>query len=85
VQIYYSQIFLKNYKKLPNSVHLKFEKQEKIFRANPFDPRLKTHPLTGKLKSFYSYSIDYHHRVIFYFQKESEIWFENIGTHAIYK
>ena len=85
MQIYYSQIFLKNYKKLPNSIQSKFEKQEKIFRANPFNPCLKTHQLTGKLKGFYSYSIDYHYRVIIYFEKENEIWFENIGTHAIYK
>ncbi|HNY04135.1 MAG TPA: type II toxin-antitoxin system mRNA interferase toxin, RelE/StbE family [Candidatus Woesebacteria bacterium] len=85
MRTYYSQIFLKNYKKLPKSIQSKLEKQEKIFRTNPFDPRLRTHPLTGKLKSFYSYSIDYHYRVVFHFEKEDEIWFENIGTHAIYK
>ena len=85
MQIYYSQIFLKNYKKLPQSIQSKLEKQEKIFRSNPFDSRLRTHPLTGKLKGLYSYSVDYHHRVVFHFENESEIWFENIGTHAIYK
>lgn len=85
MQIYCSQIFFKNYKKLPASTRSKLEKLEIIFRANPFDPRLKTHPLAGKLKGFYSFSIDYHYRVVFYFEKENEIWFENVGTHAIYK
>jgi len=85
VKIYYSKDFLKSYKKLPISIQNKFEKQELIFRNNPFDLRLKTHPLIGKLKGFYSYSIDYHYRVIFSFELETEIWFQYIGTHDIYK
>ena len=85
MNIYYSKDFLKSYQKIPKSIQNKFEKQESIFRNNPFDPRLKTHPLIGKLKGFYSYSIDYHYRVIFSFELENEIWFQSIGSHSIYK
>ena len=85
MDIYYSKIFLKKYRKLPKSVQTKFEDQEPIFRRNPFDPRLKTHPLSGKLKGYYSYSVDYHYRVIFSFESETEVWFHLIGTHQVYK
>ena len=85
MNIYYSKDFLKSFKKIPKSIQNKFEKQELIFRNNPFDLRLKTNPLIGKLKGFYSYSIDYHYRVIFSFELETEIWFHDIGSHSIYK
>ena len=85
MEIYYSKLFLKNYKKLPNQVKIKFEKQEKVFQTNPFDPKLKTHPLTGLLRGKYSFSVDYHYRVVFKFESENEVWFLSIGTHAIYK
>ncbi|HOR02204.1 MAG TPA: type II toxin-antitoxin system mRNA interferase toxin, RelE/StbE family [Candidatus Woesebacteria bacterium] len=85
MKIYLSSNFLKEYKKVSKLIKNKLEVKEKIFRTNPFDPCLKTHPLTGKLKGFYSFSIDYHYRIVFSFENENEIWFHSIGTHAIYK
>jgi mRNA-degrading endonuclease YafQ of YafQ-DinJ toxin-antitoxin module len=63
--IYLSKTFIKNYRRLPNKIKLKLEKLEKDFRTNPFNPKLKTHPLTGTLRGFYSFSIDYHYRIVF--------------------
>lgn len=83
--IYFSNTFIKSYRHLPNKIKLKLEKLENDFRANPFNPNLKTHPLTGKIKGFYSFSIDYRYRVVFSFKNENEIWFHNVGTHQIYK
>lgn len=83
--IYYSSKFAKEYKKLPLKVKLLAEKREKIFRTDPFDPQLKTHKLTGKLKEYYSFSIDYQYRIIFEFADKNTIWFHSIGTHEIYK
>ena len=61
------------------------EKQEKIFRKNPFDPGLKTHKLTGKLKAFWAFSIDHKYRIIFEFAKTNEVWFLSVGSHQIYR
>lgn len=85
MRIYYSSKFLKEYKKLPREVKLLAEKQEKIFRKYPFDPRLKTHHLTGKLKNFLAFSIDYKHRIIFEFAGKDVVWFHSVGTHDIYR
>ncbi len=84
MKIYYSSKFAKEYKRLPKKVKIAAEKREKIFRINPFDPRLKTHRLSGKLKEYYSFSIDYHYRIIFEFVGKDTVWFHSVGTHKIY-
>ena len=52
-----------------------------LFLQDPYHPQLRTHKLKGFLKDFYSFSIDYDLRVIFYFASENEVIFENIGSH----
>ena len=82
--IIYSNKFAKGYKKLPVHIKIKAEKQEKIFRENPFDKRLKTHKLSGELKEFWAFSIDHNYRIIFEFFDKNIIHFHYIGTHSIY-
>ncbi len=84
MKIYYSNKFAKEYKKLPDKIKLVAEKKEKVFRKNPFDPQLKTHKLTGKLKSYWAFSLDYQYRIIFDFADKDIIWFHSVGTHEIY-
>jgi len=54
-----------------------------IFTENPFDPALKTHKLSGKLRLLWSFSIDFENRVVFYFtdQNPKQAVFVDIGTH----
>jgi addiction module RelE/StbE family toxin len=85
MKIYYSSKFAREYKKLPKRVKLMAEKKEKIFRQDPFDKRLKPHKLTGKLSSFWSFSVGYKYRLIFEFKTKNIIWFHSIGSHAIYR
>lgn len=70
---------------MPLKIKLKAEGKEKIFRKDPFDPRLRTHKLTGRLKEFWSFSVDHQHRIIFEFVSKDTIWFHSIGTHDIYR
>lgn len=84
MQIYYSTKFSKEYRKLPLKVKLLAEDKEKIFRKDPHHPTLKTHRLSGKLKDYWAFSIDYHYRILFEFRENSIIWFHSIGTHSIY-
>lgn len=84
MKIYYSSKFEKEYRKLSKKVKLLAEKKEKLFRKDPFTPSLKTHKLTGKLKNYWSFSIDFQYRIIFEFADEENIWFHSVGTHDIY-
>ena len=85
MKIYYSSKFAKEYRKLSANIKLKAEKREKIFRKDPFDPRLKTHKLKGILQDYLSFSIDYQYRIIFEFRSETVVWFHSVGTHEIYE
>ncbi|HUD09310.1 MAG TPA: type II toxin-antitoxin system mRNA interferase toxin, RelE/StbE family [Patescibacteria group bacterium] len=85
MKIIYSTKFAKEYKKLSLKVKKLAEKKEKIFRKDLFEPSLKTHKLTGKLKEYYSFSIDYQYRIIFEFAGKDVVWFHSVGTHEIYK
>lgn len=84
-EIYYTRRFDKARQKLPGKIIEQFAEKKKIFEKNPFHPSLKTHKLKGKLKDYYSFSIDYSHRVIFKFINKNKTLFINIGTHEIYK
>lgn len=78
------QKFKDSYKKLPHKIKQRAERQELIFKNNPFDPRLKTHKLHGKLKHLWSFSVDNKRRIIFEFFG-SDIIFLDIGDHDLYK
>jgi len=62
MKIIYSSKFAREYKKLPKEIKIKAEKQEKIFRLNPFDASLKTHKLFGEFKdtTIYFHSVGDH-------------------------
>lgn len=85
MKIYYSSKFRREYKKLPPTIKLVAEAKEEIFRKDPHDPRLKTHPLTGSLKDYWAFSIDTKTRIIFEFKSKQVVWFHSAGSHDIYK
>lgn len=60
----------------------KFWSTLKKFSDNPFDSKLKTHKLTGKLSGLWAVSVDYDCRIVFKFFKEAnEILLIDIGSH----
>lgn len=84
IEVSFSSFFLKAYQKKVNE-NRKFESlfddKIKIFLDNPFDSRLKTHKLSGKLNDIWSFSINFYTRVTFSFVDENKVIFENIGSH----
>ena len=85
LQIEYSTNFAKDFKKLSPSKQQQAIKAEKIFKQNPFTPKLKTHKLSGNMKGLWSFSINYSDRIIFEFIGEDKILFYRNGSHDIYK
>lgn len=84
MDIVYLPKFARQYKKLSLQIKERAEDKEKIFRRNPFDPRLKTHKLTGLLKGFFAFSVDHSYRIIFDFSDTQTARFYEIGDHDIY-
>ena len=86
MEIIYSPKFTRAYKKLPTRIKNIAEEQENLFREDPFDPKLKTHKLKGKLNSFLSFFIGYKYRIIFEFAKDKKtVYFHSVGDHDIYQ
>ncbi len=86
MEIIYSSKFAREYKKLPNKIKDIAEKQEIIFRKNPFDPKLKTHKLKERLSGFLSFYIGRKYRIIFEFFKDKKtVYFHSVGNHDIYQ
>jgi len=60
----------------------------RIFKQNPFDPRLRTHKIhnlsAAHGKTIYSVWIEADLRAVFYLEG-STVWSVDIGTHAIYR
>ncbi len=84
-EIYPTTHFIKAYKSLSEEIKVHAKNREKIFKANPFDPRLNTHKLKGRLKGYWSYSVDYRYRVLFRFIDNETILYHDVGTHEIYR
>jgi len=82
--VYYSSSFKKSLVKY-SSEKEKISKKIERFLDDPFSPSLKTHKLTGKLTLYWSFSINYHLRILFEFINEETVGFIDIGTHEIYK
>jgi len=84
IEVNFDESFKRAYKKrIKGNLLLenKFKNKLEIFINNPFDSRLKTHKLSGKLKDLWSFSIEYDQRVIFYFVDENKAIFIDIGNH----
>ena len=82
----FSDPFKKAYRKKigkGSRMEITFKEALGIFIGNPFDERLKTHKLSGKLKDLWSFSVTYNIRVVFYFthEKPEKAIFVNIGNH----
>ena len=85
MEIEYSPKFKKRFQKLPREVKEEAILREKLFRKNPFDPKLKTHKLHGPLKEYWAFSISYNYRIGFTFVTGKLVRFHDVGTHDIYR
>lgn len=85
MEVSFSETFKKTFKKRikGTDAEIAFWKKLEIFIAQPFEPKLKTHKLSGKLKGLWSFSIEYDMRVVFYFTKDKpqKAVFIDIGNH----
>ncbi len=77
--------FEKKYKKYPQKQQKEIWGKIELFKNNPLDPSLNTHKLTGKFKDYWSFSVSYSMRIMFWYLKDGSIGFVDIGGHEIYK
>lgn len=84
IKIIVDEGFKRKYQKaIKNNVSLKakFQHRLRLFSEDPYNPTLKTHKLSGKLKDLSSFRIDYHTRIIFKFIDKNSVQLIDIGSH----
>ena len=85
MEVSFSSSFKKAFKKRIKSTESgrDFWHRLDLFITDPFNLKLKTHKLSGKLKELWSFSLDYDLRVVFYFTKDKpkKAVLVDIGTH----
>ena len=83
-----SETFWRNFYRLSDSQKASVRRAWKIFKANPFDPRLavhKIHALSAKSgKTIHALTIQADLRAVFFVEGDT-IFTVDIGTHAIYR
>ena len=67
------------------AVQKKAERKTILFRKDHFSATLETHKLHGKLKEFYSFSIDSKFRIVFRFITGKKVIFLDVGDHDVYR
>jgi len=77
--------FEKAFRKLPVHLQALAERKDRWFRANAYDPRLRTHKLKGPLEGYWAYSVNRQYRVLFRFLSGDEVIYYDVGTHDIYR
>lgn len=82
---YFERTFEDYKKRLSKKGLEKLKERLIIFRNNPFDSRLKTHKLKGRLKNYWVFSVSYSDRLLFRFLNRDKVFFIDIGDHSIYK
>ena len=76
--------FKRSYKKrilIDPALKQKFEETLFLFSQNPFETKLQTHKLSGKLKDYWACTVDYDTRIIFRFISPKEVLLLDIGSH----
>lgn len=78
-KIYYSKRFLKSSLKLPTQHRAPLASKLELLQKQPFDSRLHSKALSGKLAGLYSFRITREYRVIFRFITPIEIELTDIA------
>jgi addiction module RelE/StbE family toxin len=84
IKVIWDQGFKRIYKKkVKNDQELKkkFWDSMELFSKEPFNKRLRTHKLTGKLEGLWAFSVAYDYRIIFKFLDKDEVLLVDIGGH----
>ncbi len=85
MRVFYKPTFVRKIKKLPKDLQTEVFKKIDSFQKNCTDPVFKVHPLHGKFKGFYSFSVNYYHRIIFEYINKEELVLLDFGDHDVYK
>jgi mRNA-degrading endonuclease RelE of RelBE toxin-antitoxin system len=81
IEVRVTREFEKRFRDLPVLTQRRAEKQERLFRENPFHPSLHTEKLQPKEREVWSFRVDRSCRIIFRFLDGKTALFLTVGPH----
>ena len=83
--IHVASRFKRSYKKLPVHIQKDFGARIETFKKSPFDSKLGTHLLHGRLFAHHAFYLRDGYRVLFEFEDDNNVLLINIGSHDDYR
>lgn len=77
-----TKAFDKQYAKLNFKIKIAFKQRIEMFKANPFDSKLRNHALKGKYLGYRSIDVTSDVRALYTVRGDAVIIFGFIGTHS---
>jgi plasmid maintenance system killer protein len=87
MEVHFKPSFVRLYNKLPPALQEEVREKIDLLKDISNHQKLRVHKLQGAMKDTYSFSINYHYRIVFMFEnkKKSSAVLLVIGTHEIYQ
>jgi len=81
MRILFTEEFKRQYNRLSRGIQKKADKQQRLFRNDPFHPSLNTEKLVPKEKAVWSFRVDQKYRIAFRYIDGTAILALAIGPH----
>jgi len=85
MEVYYKQSFVKQLKKLDEDLRKEIIAKIELFKDKENYKFLEVHKLKGRLKNFYSFSVNYRYRIVFQYESKNEVVLLMVGDHDVYR
>jgi addiction module RelE/StbE family toxin len=80
--LHFSSQFKRSYRKRPEWIKERIRNRLRLFAADPRNPLLEDHPLSGPLRGMRSFSVTGDIRVQYDYLSDETVNLVDIGTHA---
>jgi mRNA-degrading endonuclease RelE of RelBE toxin-antitoxin system len=84
IKLIYLPAFLRKLKKCDQPLQEEIKGKIVQFQNRTNHEQLKVHKLKGSLSDYYSFSVTYKHRVIFFWEDAETAVFLSVGDHDVY-
>lgn len=80
----YKPTFVRQYQKLPKELQEDVRRAILLFSKDSGDHSLHTHKLKGRLRGFFSFSVNYKYRIVFAYEGKRTAVLHAVGDHDVY-
>ncbi|MCX6819965.1 MAG: type II toxin-antitoxin system RelE/ParE family toxin [Candidatus Adlerbacteria bacterium] len=84
MQVAYKPRFIRQLKGLEPRLREEAIEKIELFKDKKNHAALRVHTLHGPLKGFFSFSVNFKYRIVFYYESKNEAVLLSIGDHKIY-